>query len=309
MSDYDIIVVGGGIAGMSAALTAAREGQRTAILTGGVPGGELLNIERIDGLPGHEAGIAGYDLCPITQELAMAAGAEFVMEQASALAAEGDLWRVTGESGDYTARAVILAMGAHVAKLGVPGEDEFTGRGVSHCATCDGPLLRGKVAVVAGGGDSGMQEALTLAQHVAKVVLVERSASLTGQASYILEVNAQPKIEVVTGHEIVAVEGDNKVAGVRLRSVASGEETVIEAQGLFSFVGLKPNLTLAADLVAMADDGRVDVDASLRTSARGVFAAGNLRTGNGWRAAAAMGDGASAAHAASAYCSGEHWPR
>jgi thioredoxin reductase (NADPH) len=309
MSDYDIIVVGGGIAGMSAALTAARAGQRTAILTGGVPGGELLNIERIDGLPGHEAGIAGYDLCPITQELAMAAGAEFVMEQASALAAEGDLWRVTGESGDYTARAVILAMGAHVAKLGVPGEDEFTGRGVSHCATCDGPLLRGKVAVVAGGGDSGMQEALTLAQHVTKVVLVERSDGLTGQVSYIQEVEAQPKIEVVTGHEIIAVEGDNKVAGVRLRSLASGEETVIEAQGLFSFVGLKPNLTLAADVVAMADDGRVDVDASLRTSARGVFAAGNVRAGNGWRAAAAMGDGASAAYAASAYCASGHWPR
>lgn len=308
MSDYDIIVIGGGIAGMSAALTAARAGRRTAILTGGVPGGELLNIERIDGLPGHEAGIAGYDLCPITQELADAAGAEFIMEPASALAADGDGWRVTGDSGEYTARAVILAMGAHVAKLGVPGEDEFTGRGVSHCATCDGPLLRGKVAVVAGGGDSGMQEALTLAQHVAKVVIVERAEALTGQASYIAEVEGQPKIEVLAGHEVVAVEGTDKVAGVRLRDLASGAESVLEAQGLFSFIGLLPNIGVAAGVVDLAADGRVAVDAALRTSARGVFAAGNLRTGNGWRAASAMGDGASAAHAASAYCASGNWP-
>lgn len=308
MSDYDIIVIGGGLAGMSAALTAARAGRRTAILTGGVPGGELLNIERIDGLPGHEAGIAGYDLCPITQELADAAGVEFIMEEASALAADGDDWCVTAESGDYTARALILAMGAHVAKLGVPGEAEFTGKGVSHCATCDGPLLRGKVAVVAGGGDSGMQEALTLAQHVARVVLVERADALTGQASYITEVEAQPKIEVLTGHEVVAVEGEGKLAAVRLRDCASGAEHAIEAQGLFAFVGLAPNIAPAQGLVALAEDGRIAVDAHLRTSARGVFAAGTLRTGNGWRAAAAMGDGASAAHAASAYCASGQWP-
>ncbi len=308
MSDYDIIVIGGGIAGMSAALTAARAGRRTAILTGGVPGGELLNIERVDGLPGHEAGIAGYDLCPITQELADAAGAEFIMEHAAALAPDGDGWRVTGEGGDYSARAVILAMGAHVARLGVPGEEEFTGKGVSHCATCDGPLLRGKVAVVAGGGDSGMQEALTLAQHVARVVLVERSGALAGQASYIAEVEAQPKIEVLTGHAVVAVEGDDKVAGVRLRDVSSGAEHTVEAQGLFSFVGLTPNVGLVEGVVDLAADGRVAVDASLRTSARGIFAAGNVRTGNGWRAASAMGDGATAAHAASAYCTDGQWP-
>lgn len=308
MSDYDIIVIGGGITGMSAALTAARAGRRTAIFTGGVPGGELLNIERIDGLPGHEAGIAGYDLCPITQELADAAGAEFIMEAADALVADGDGWRVSAESGDFTARAVILAMGAHLAKLGVPGEAEFTGKGVSHCATCDGPLLRGKVAVVAGGGDSGMQEALTLAQHVAKVVLVERADALTGQASYIAEVEAQPKIEVLAGHEVIAAEGDDKLAAIRVRDVANGAEQVIEAQGLFAFTGLVPNLSPADGVVALAADGRIAVDAALRTSARGIFAAGNLRTGNGWRAAAAMGDGASAACAAAAYCVDSVWP-
>ena len=310
MSDYDILVIGGGMAGLSAALTAAREGRRTAILTGGVPGGELLNIERVDGLPGHETGIAGYDLCPITQELADAAGAEFFMEMANGIAAHGEGWAVTtDEGGRYSARAVILATGAHIAKLGLPGEAEFTGKGVSHCATCDGPLLRGKVAVVAGGGDSGMQEALTLAQHVAKVVLVERAGVLTGQASYVAEVEAQPKIEVLTGHEVVGLTGADKLAGVTVREVASGAEQQVAAEGLFVFTGLVPNTTLVEGAVDLAADGRIAVDASLRTSAPGLFAAGNVRHGNGWRAASAMGDGASAAHSASAYCASGAWPR
>lgn len=308
MQDYDIIVIGGGIAGLSAALTAARQGHRTAILTGGVPGGELLNIEKIAGLPGHEDGIAGYDLCPITQELADAAGAEFVTEEASAIAHDGEGWKVTGEGSEFVGKAVILAMGASPRKLGVPGEDRFAGKGVSHCASCDGPLLRGKVAVVAGGGDSGMQEALTLAAHVEKVVLVERADALTGQAVYIDEVDGNPKIEILTGSEVVAIEGGDKVEFVRIRQITSGEESTAPAQGVFAFVGLQPDIAPAGELVKLDAEGRVAVDAALRTSAKGIFAAGNLRGGNGWRAAAAMGDGANAAFAASRYCADGDWP-
>jgi len=307
MQDHDIIVIGGGIAGMSAALTAARLGRDTLILTGGVPGGELLNIERIEGIPGHEEGIAGYDLCPITQELADAAGAHFVTEQATSVAAEGDKWKVIAGGDTFIARVVILAMGAHVTKLGVPGEAEFAGRGVSHCATCDGPLLRGKVAVVAGGGDSGMQEALTLASHVAKVFIVERSDGLTGQVPYVEQVNANPKIELLTGREISAIEGADKVEKVRLKDVSSGDESAIEAQGVFAFTGLEPTVELVTDLVERDARGLVKVDAALRTSARGIFAAGNLRSGNSWRAAGAMGDGATAATSAARYCADGDW--
>jgi thioredoxin reductase (NADPH) len=307
MQEHDIIVIGGGIAGMSAALTAGRLGRSTVILTGGVPGGELLNIERIEGLPGHEDGIAGFDLCPITQELADAAGAKFVTEQASEITPEGDRWKVTAEGESFVARAVILAMGARILKLGVPGEAEFAGKGVSHCATCDGPLLRGKVAVVAGGGDSGMQEALTLASHVEKVVIVERSDALTGQVPYVEQVDDNPKIEVLTGREITAIEGAAKVEKVRLKDVNSGEESELEAQGVFAFIGLAPNVDPATDLVECDDRGCIRVDAALRTSARGIFAAGNLRSGNSWRAAGAMGDGATAAYSASRYCTRGEW--
>jgi len=308
MQEYDLIVIGGGMAGMSAALAAARLDRKVAILTGGVPGGELLNIERVDGIPGHEDGIAGFDLCPITQELADAAGAEFVMEKAEDLSSEAGGWKVVSETGaEYVAPVVILAMGAHVAKMDVPGEEEFTGRGVSHCATCDGPLLRGKVAVVAGGGDSGMQEAITLAGHVEKAIIVTREDALSGQAAYRAGVEASARIEVVPGSEVVAIEGGDKVGKVRIRNLASGEESEIAADGVFSFVGLRPNLAPADGVVAIADDGRIAVDSELRTSAKGIFAAGNVRSGNGWRAAGAMGDGTNAALAAERYLASGEW--
>lgn len=307
MQEYDIIVIGGGIAGMSAALTAARLGRNTAIVTGGMPGGELLNIEKIDGIPGHEEGIPGYDFCPITQELADAAGAVFSMDEAQSIAANGDGWTVATPSGELSAPAIILAMGAHIAKLDVPGEEEFTGKGVSHCATCDGPLLRGKIAVVAGGGDSAMQEALTLASHVEKAIIVTTGDGLSGQTPYVEEVEANPKIEVITGTRIVAIEGAGKVEKVTLENVASGATSEVETQGVFAFVGLLPNNAIAQGVVDLDAAGRVQVDGALRTSAKGVFAAGNLRAGNGWRAAGAMGDGASAAVAASQYLGNGEW--
>lgn len=300
--EYDIIVIGGGIAGLSAGLTAARAGRSVAIVTGGVPGGELLNIEKVDGVPGHEDGIAGYDLAPIAQEQAANAGAELVMDEAEGLSAEGDRWVVATASGPLTAKGVVLATGAHMKQLGVPGEEEFAGRGVSHCATCDGPLLRGKVAVVAGGGDSALQEALTLAQHCAKVVLVERGPALTAQRAYLELVEAEPKIDVLTGRTISAIEGEAKVARVTL-----DDGTVIEASGTFAFIGLEPNLSLADGLLDLAADGRIATDGALRTSARGIVAAGNCRSGNGWRAASAMGDGASAAATLGRYIDGGEW--
>lgn len=300
--DYDIIVIGGGIAGLSAGLTAARTGRSVAIVTGGVPGGELLNVEKVDGVPGFEDGIPGYDLAPIAQEQAVNAGAELVTDEAEAIEPVGEGWSVRCGSTALTARALVLATGAHMRPLGVPGEAEFAGRGVSHCATCDGPLLRGKVAVVAGGGDSAMQEALTLAQHCARVVMVEQSGGLTGQRAYAQLVEAEPKIEVLTGRRIAAIEGDAKVERVVLE-----DGTQIEAAGTFAFVGLQPTVALAEKLVDLGSDGRIATDGALRTSARGIVAAGNCRSGNGWRAASAMGDGASAAATLGRYLDAGEW--
>lgn len=303
----DIAVIGGGLAGLSAALTSARLGRSTAIVTGGVLGGQLVSIEKIEGVPGYADGVPGYDLCPITQEQAAAAGAEVLNESADALAADEEGWRVTSAAGDLVARAVVIATGTSLAKLGVPGEERFAGRGVSQCASCDAPLLRNKTAVVVGGGDSGLQEALTLAEHVAKVVLLERGRSLSGQASYRERVNAHPKIELKLGIVVAEILGDQVVRAVRIAAAGGGAATELAADAVFAFPGLVPNTGLARGLAVLDSTGRIAVDGALHTSVRGICAAGNVRQGSPHRAASAMGDGAAAAIALDRYLGTGEW--
>ena len=167
--EFDIVVVGGGIAGLAAGLTAARLGRSTLVLTGTTLGGHLITIERIDGYPGFPDGVPGYDLCPIAQEQAMAAGAEFAMTNVTGLERAGDAWRIATEEEGVVARSVILATGTRLRDLDVQGEANLRGHGVSQCASCDAPLLRNRPVVVAGGGDSALQEALTLAMHCSSV--------------------------------------------------------------------------------------------------------------------------------------------
>jgi thioredoxin reductase (NADPH) len=302
--EVDVVVIGGGLAGLSAALTSARLGRPTALVTGGLVGGQLVSIEKIEGVPGFPDGVPGYDLCPMTQEQAAAAGVEFVNAAADSLAADGDRWRVTSAEGDVAARAVVIATGTAIAKLGVPGEERLVGKGVSQCASCDAPLLRGRATVVVGGGDSGMQEALTLAEHVAKVVLLERGHSLMGQASYRERVSAHPKIEQHFAAVVTEILGDLAVRAVRL---ADGIELATDA--VFAFPGLVPNVDLVRGLAALDATGRIAVDAELRTAARGVCAAGNVRAGSSHRAAGAMGDGAVAATTLDRYLASGEWRR
>jgi thioredoxin reductase (NADPH) len=306
--DYDVAVIGGGLAGMSAALTSARLGRRTAILTGGMIGGQLVSIEKIEGVPGFPDGVAGYDLCPMTQEQADAAGVEFRMATCDSLAGDGGRWRLsTNDGGALMARAVVIATGTALAKLGVPGEERLFGKGVSECASCDAPLLRNKVAVVVGGGDSGLQEALTLAEHVAKVVVVERGEALTGQASYRDRILAHDKIEVRLGATVTEVVGDAAVGSVRIKAVGTSAESELAADGVFACVGLVANTETYRGLVPLDATGRIPVDAAMRTPVPGICAAGNVRQGSPHRAAGAMGDGATAAAAVERYLATGAW--
>ena len=304
--EYDLAVIGGGLAGLSAALTGARLGRRVAILTGGTIGGQLVSIEKIEGVPGFAEGVPGYDLCPISQEQADAAGVQFVLAEAESLTAVGDVWKIASAEGDISARGVVIATGTALAKLGVPGEERLVGRGVSECASCDAPLLRGKTTVVAGGGDSAMQEALTLAAQVQQVIMLERGEVLTGQQSYQDEVAANPKIEIRFGQEIAEVLGEDGVTGVRVRD-ALGAESVLETAAVFAFIGLRPNTDLVSGIAPLDSTGRIRVDAAMRTSAKGLAAAGNVRQGSPNRAAAAMGDGAAAAVALDRYLATGEW--
>jgi thioredoxin reductase (NADPH) len=295
-TDFEILVAGGGIAGLTAGLVAARLGRRTLILTGDQLGGNLLSIEKIEGYPGFPDGVAGFELCPITQGQAAEAGAEFETAEVLDLRASDGTWTVATSAGDFAAGAVILATGSRLRTLGVPGEEQLKGKGVSHCASCDAPLLRERPVIVIGGGDSACQEALTLAEAASQVTLLQRGAELTAQASYRDRVRAHPKIALRFDTSAEEILGGDAVTGVRL---AGGE--VIAADGVFIYVGLAPNTAFLNGKLVLDSNGRIPTDSEMRTALAGVFAAGSVRTGWPGRAVAAAGDGTAAAIAAHDY--------
>lgn len=304
---FDIAVVGGGIAGLTAGLTAARLGRSTLVLTGTTLGGHLITIEKIDGYPGFPDGVPGYDLCPIAQEQATSAGAEFAMTNVTGLERNGDAWQLATEGESLTARSVILCTGTRLRNLGVQGEANLRGHGVSQCASCDAPLLRNQPVVVAGGGDSALQEALTLAMHCSAVTIVHHGAKYSAQAAYRALVEAEPKISSVPDSEITAILGEGAVAGVRIRNTVSGAESDRACAAAFVFVGLAPNTDYLSDKTVLDTNGRVVTDTSLRTRLPGLLAAGTVRAGCYVRAAAASGDGATAALAADRFLETGEW--
>jgi thioredoxin reductase (NADPH) len=305
--DYDVAVAGGGLAALTAGLTAARLGRSVLVLTGAVPGGLLLSIERIDGFPGFPEGVAGYVLCPDVQHQADEAGAEVVGEELEALDAADGSWSVTTTGGETRARAVILATGAGFRRLEVPGEERLQGRGISTCASCDGPLLGGRRAAVVGGGDSALQEALTLADTGCSVVILHRGEELDGQESYRRQIADRETIEVRCRTVVEEILGEEAVRGLRVRDLA-GDVEELEVAGVFPFVGLRPNVERFREHVPLDADGAVRTDESLRTTAVGVFAAGVVRSGARGRAAAVAGEGAAAAIAADAFLTEGSWP-
>jgi thioredoxin reductase (NADPH) len=296
-TETEILVIGGGIAGFSAALCAARLGHDTRVLTGATLGGHLISIERVEGYPGFEEGIAGYDLCPIVQAQATDAGAAVAMAEAQRISEKDGRWHVESPAGDYLARAVILATGTRLRSLGVPGEKELFGKGVSHCASCDAPLLRGKPVVVAGGGDSAAQEALFLAPHASSVTIVHRGDGLICQRSFAERLEATPNIRYLARSTVAAVLGTEGVTGVEVVA-DDGSKSEVEAAGVFVYIGLAPCSELFEGTVALSDSGHVLTDGALATNADGIFAAGTVREGGHGRAAAAAGDGTAAAIAA-----------
>jgi thioredoxin reductase (NADPH) len=307
MGDFDLVVAGSGIAGLTAALTGARLGLKTLCLTGDVLGGQLLSINKIDGYPGFPDGVAGYDLCPIAQEQAIAAGAEVAATTLEGLARQDGRWRLATGEGDVAARGVVLATGAALKTLGIPGEERLFGKGVSHCASCDAPLLRGKPVVVIGGGDSACQEALTLAEAASKVTMLHRGAELSAQRAYRDAVMELPNVEIRFNHVAEEILGERGVTAVRARDQAGNASTEIEAAGAFIFIGLAPMTAYLNGAVNLAPDGRIPTDAAMRTALTGVGAAGAVRHGWAGRAAASAGDGAAAAIAIADFLRHDRW--
>ena len=307
MADFEVIVAGGGVAGLTAGLHAARAGRSTLVLGGNAPGGLLLSIEKIEGVPGFPEGVAGYDFCPMLQEHAEEAGAEVRMQELAALEPVEDGWRLTADDGDLHAKAVILATGARLKQLDVPGEERLQGRGVSHCASCDAPLLRDQIVGVVGGGDSALQEALTLAEAASEVIVLHRGEQLDAQATYRERAEAHPAISVRYRTVVEEILGDDKVHGVRARDLTTETAEDIELAGIFVYVGLRPNTEVLQDRLELDDDRRIATDAANGTQLPGLFAAGYVRRGSLGQAAISAGDGANAAKAAHRYLQTGEW--
>jgi thioredoxin reductase (NADPH) len=300
MQDIDVVIVGAGVAGLTAAMVAGRHGVKVVVVDRIGVGGQISTAERIENFPGFPQGIAGHELGPLLHEQAEAAGVEFMLDTIESIAPEGGRFLVRGVD-TLRARAVIVAAGSALRSLGIPGEESFLGKGVSHCASCDGPFFKGEEVVVVGGGDSGLDEALVLAAHAAHVTVVHRGASLRAQQSVVARASADPRVAILLDTVVEEIVGGDAVSGVRLRDQKSGEACLQPVKGVFVHVGLEPNTIFLQGLVALDGAGHIETDAMMRTSRPGLFAAGDIRKGSVALIAAVAGDGATAAVAAVRY--------
>jgi len=301
MADYDVVIVGSGLAGLTAGLFAARHGLSTLVLESNIPGGHLISIEKIEDFPGFPDGIAGYDLCPTVQRQAADHGAQFQRAEVLSLEAQDRMWSVGTDEERHRAKAVIVATGSSLKDLGVPGKAKLMGRGVSHCASCDGPLYNGQTVGVVGGGDSALQEALTLTKYAEKVLLFHQGESFSAQHTYLQRVLDNAKITPRFQTVIEEVLGEDVVTGVRARDLASGVTSQIELAGVFVYVGLQPNTALLRDVVNLSDTGHVPTDNWMKTTRDGLYAVGDIRQDSAVQAITSAGDGATAAIAGYRY--------
>lgn len=296
---YDVIVVGEGLAGLSAANEAARCGARTASFESVLFGGLVTNVTVLDPSP-DAACASGADLAAGLVGENADLGVHSVPETVDALVREGDGWRVSTDSGTHRARVVIVATGARLRALGVPGEAELTGRGVSSCADCDGPLHRGREVVVAGGGDSALQEALVLAEFCARVHVVNRGETFSGRPDLAARLAGHTNVTVLHATVIERIDGGDGVERVVVAGLRDGVRREIPCTGVFAYVGLEPNAAWLPEVVRRDPSGRVITNAARLTSAPGVYAAGAVRAGCGGTLADAIQDGRTAGRNAAA---------
>lgn len=294
---YDVIVVGSGPAGLTAALYTAREGLDTLVVERAGVGGQAGVTERLDNFPGFPEGVTGAEFAERLRAQAERFGVEILSAQeVTAVDTEGRYTSVTtGDGEEYRAGAVLLALGSTYRRLGVPGEDDFIGAGVHFCATCDGAFYRGKEVLVVGGGNSAGEESIFLTRFASKVTIVTRDDGLSASKVVQEKVAENPQIEVVTGASPSEFRGDSRLRSVVLRDATSGAEREVRPDGVFVFIGLTPNTGLVKDVVQLDEFGFVQTDIGLQTSLPGVFAAGDVRAGSTKQAASAAGEGAAVA--------------
>jgi|CZCB01.1.fsa_nt_gi thioredoxin reductase (NADPH) len=297
----DIIIVGGGLAGLTAGMYTKRAGLDTILFEKMFTGGQASTTNLIENYPGFDDPISGPDFSMKIENHARKFGLEIQYDEIIGMELEGKIKKVITENQEYEAKAVILAMGAEPKKLGLDKENEFRGRGVSYCATCDGAFYKDRDVIVVGGGDTAAEDAMFLAQYASKVYLVHRRDTLRAAKIIADRVIASKKVEKVWDSVVEEILGEDHVTGVRVANVKTGEKREIKADGLFIAIGVRPNSELVKNVVETNDAGYVLTNEAMETSVPGVFAAGDIRQKPLLQLITAASDGAVAAYSAQKY--------
>ena len=305
--EYDIIIVGGGPGGLTAGLYGARANRRTLLIEKYMPGGQIANTEEVEDYPGFEH-ISGADLAMKMTDHAKSFGLEVISDEVTEIYADGDFRKVACASGDlYTARTIIISTGGTPYHLNVPGEEEFSGRGVSYCAICDGAFFKEQIIAVVGGGDAAVEEAIYLTKFGSKVILIHRRDELRAQKIIQERAFKNEKMEFIWDSVVESINGDEKVSSATIKNVKTGEISNLDVGAVFVFIGFKPNSNISREPLKKDDGGYIITDFKMETSMTGVYACGDVRSQLVRQITNAVGDGTTAAVAAEKYMEERGW--
>jgi thioredoxin reductase (NADPH) len=303
--EYDVVIIGGGPAGLTAGIYTARARLRSLLIEKAVTGGLIVNAGLVENYPGFPQGISGLELTDSMNQQAVKFGMETLLAEVTGLELRGEQKKVVKTTeGDIIAKAVIIASGSGRVKLDVPGEEEFTGRGVAYCAICDAYFYKDLPVAVVGGGNAAVNEALDLSKFASKVTVIHRRQEL--RATRILQERAfaDPKIEFLWDTVVQAIEGEDAVKQIRLRNVRTKEKSAMDISGIFVAIGFKPNTDYLKGVLSLDANGAIITNEKMETEVPGIFAAGDIRSGSIRQVVAGAGDGAVAAIYAERYITG-----
>lgn len=298
---YEVIVVGGGPAGLTAGLYASRAGLRTLLIERALFGGQIMNARRIDNYPGFPEGIAGPELAELMHQQAKKYGLETINAEVTGIIGQTNSFITSTTTHEFESRAVIIAAGSEYRRLKVPGEDRLAGRGVSYCATCDGFLFRDLDVAVVGGGDTALTDALELSEHASNVYIIHRRDQLRATEALQKQAFLIKGIKFLWNTVVEEIIGEDRVTGLKLRNVKTGKESLLPVGGVFVAIGLEPNTRCFANIVSLDETGHIVTNKLMETTTRGIFAAGDIRTNSPRQVCSAVGDGATAALSAFRY--------
>lgn len=302
--NYDVVIIGGGPAGLSAGIYTARARLSTLLVERAAIGGQIVNAWMVENYPGFAGGISGVELTQSMHQQATRFGMETLYDDVVGIEIDGNQKIVKTQQGDFITKAVIIAGGAERQKLGVPGEAEYAGKGVSYCATCDGAFFRDKIVAVIGGGNAAVTEALELTRFASKVYLIHRRNELRATKIMQERIKADSKIQILWDTVVLEILGDKFVDKIKLRNVKTQKETILAVSGVFVSVGSQPATDYLKGVVTLDGVGAIVTNDKLETSVSGIYATGDIRSGSIRQVIGAAGDGAAAAVNAGKYLSG-----